>query len=107
MRQEGKELCKKGEYGSAFEWYTKAAELGDVEAQFQLADLYRNGLGVEKDRGREIHHLEEAAIGGHPYARFNLGCLEGANGRTERAVKHLIIAASLGYDDYQSADEGI
>jgi|SaaInl74LU_5_DNA_1037368.scaffolds.fasta_scaffold16801_2 hypothetical protein len=35
----------------------------------------------------------------HPGARHKCGCLEGANGRTERAVKHLIIAASLGHDD--------
>ncbi|KAK1733617.1 hypothetical protein QTG54_015660 [Skeletonema marinoi] len=98
MRQEGKELCKKGEYGSAFEYFTRAAGLGDVGAQFQLADLYRNGLGVEKDRGREIHHLEEAAIGGHPYARYNLGCHEWHNDNKERAVKHWIISANLGDD---------
>ena len=47
----------------------------------------------------EIYHLEEAAIGGHPWARFNLGCEEDEKGRTDRAVKHFIIAAKLGYDD--------
>jgi TPR repeat protein len=43
--------------------------------------------------------LEEAAIGGHPSARHNLGCEEACNGRLDRAVKHFIIAAKLGYDD--------
>eukprot|EP00985_Skeletonema_marinoi_P025235 scaffold18325_cov110-Skeletonema_marinoi.AAC.4 len=43
--------------------------------------------------------MEEAAIGGHPKARHNLGWHEGNNGRYERAVKHLIIAAKLGLDD--------
>jgi len=31
-------------------------------------------------------------------ARFNLACNEGRNNRTDRAVKHLIIAANLGCD---------
>ena len=43
--------------------------------------------------------MEEAAIGGHPVARYNLGCYEWNNGRPERAMKHCIIAAKLGYDD--------
>jgi len=73
--------------------------LGHAEAHYQLADLYRNGLGVEKDRGREIHHLEEAAIGGHPNARYNLGWEEEESGNIERAVKHWIISANLGDDD--------
>jgi hypothetical protein len=42
--------------------------------------------------------LEQAAIGGHPKARYNLGVKEDQNGRTGRAVKHWIIAATLGYD---------
>ena len=29
---------------------------------------------------------------------MNLGCVEGDNGRHERAVKHFIIAANLGHD---------
>jgi hypothetical protein len=32
-------------------------------------------------------------------ARHNLGYYEGRNGRVERAVKHFIVAANLGYDD--------
>ena len=86
-------------YESAFEYYTKAVELGDAHAHFQLSCLYRKGQGVEKDEKKELHHLEEAAIAGHPVARHNLGCYEGMNGRMERAVKHFIIAANLGYDD--------
>lgn len=34
--------------------------------------LYHCGDGVEKDKGKEIHHTEEAAIRGHPKARFLL-----------------------------------
>jgi len=60
--------------------------------------LYQEGQGVEKDEKKEIYHLEQAAIGGHPEARHNLACYEEGNGRIDRAVKHFIIAANLGYD---------
>jgi len=46
--------------------------------------------------------LEQAAIGGHPGARHNLGVPEGRSGRYDRAVKHFTIAANLGHD--QSLD---
>ena len=44
--------------------------------------------------------MEEAAIGGHAIARYNLGCYEWNIRRDdERAMKHWIVAAKLGYDD--------
>ena len=93
-------ICwKEGDYDGAFKYYTMAAELGDADAHFDLADMYRNGHGVEKDEKKILFHLEEAAIRGHPCARFNLGCYENMNGRFERAVKHYIIAANLGFDE--------
>ena len=98
MSQKGIELDKKGDYQSALTYFTKAAGLGDAEAHYWLSHLYSDGLGVEKDSRKEIHHLEEAAIGGHPEARFNLACSENKNGNIERAVKHWIIAANLGHD---------
>jgi TPR repeat protein len=60
--------------------------------------LYRRGEGVEKDKEKEMHHLEEAAIGGHHQARFSLAMHEEDSGRIDRAMKHYIIAAKLGYD---------
>ncbi|KAK1733608.1 hypothetical protein QTG54_015651 [Skeletonema marinoi] len=98
MRQWGSEQFDKGDYQSALTYFTKAAELGDVDSHYRLASLYHLGKGVEKDSGKKFHHLEEAAIGGHPNARFNLGCDEWNNGNNERAVKHWIIAANQGHD---------
>jgi len=46
-----------------------------------------------------LYHLEKAAIGGHPGARYNLGCYEGRNDMSDRAVKHFTIAANLGHDE--------
>ena len=96
--QLGAEEYKKKDYRSAIEYYTRAAELGIAEAHYEISHMYLEGQGVEKERGKEIHHLEEAAIGGHPYARFRLGVHEGGDGNIERAVKHWIIASTQGCD---------
>eukprot|EP00984_Skeletonema_dohrnii_P019807 scaffold9536_cov62-Skeletonema_dohrnii-CCMP3373.AAC.1 len=98
MRQEGLHLGKKGDYQSALRYFTKAAELGDVEAHHKVSYLYHGGCGVEKEKEKMHHHLEEATIGGHPYARYGLGCVEWNNGNKERAAKHWIIAATQGHD---------
>lgn len=89
----------KGEYKRAFHYWRKAADLGDAWAHFNLFFLYQDGKGVEKDVKKEVHHLEEAAIAGHPTARYNLGVHEWNEGSNERAVKHYIIAANLGHDN--------
>eukprot|EP00984_Skeletonema_dohrnii_P005334 scaffold1874_cov89-Skeletonema_dohrnii-CCMP3373.AAC.11 len=97
IRQEGILQQNEGDYNSAFEYFTKAAELGNADAHYHLAALYRDGHGVEKDKQKEVHHLEQAAIGGHPTARYDLGCEEWDNNdNAERAMKHWIIAAALG-----------
>jgi len=99
LREEGRTHFVDGEYERAFEYFTKAADFGDVEAQFNLSLMYREGLGVEKDEKMELYYEEEAAISGDPSSRYSLGCHEGGNGRYDRAVKHWIIAAKLGHDD--------
>ena len=93
----------KGNCSGALECYKKAARLGDAEAHLKLSSLYHCGDGVEKDKGKEIHHTEEAAIRGHPKARFLLGSYELENDNIERAVKHFIIAAKQGNDDSMKA----
>ena len=99
MSQIGSDCFHEGDYETALEYLTKAAELGDAGAHYNLSIMYWKGQGVEKDEKKEIYHLEEASIGGHPYARHNLGSEEGQCGRFERAKKHFIIAANLGYHD--------
>ena len=98
MRQMGTERYNDEDYDSAFEYWTMAAELGDAESHYQLSAMCWKGCGVEKDEEKAIHHWEKAAMGGHPYARYNLGCYEEGNGNIERAVKHYIIAAKLGLE---------
>jgi hypothetical protein len=88
----------KGDCEKAIEYWRKAADLGDVHAHYQLSLLYQDGKGVEKDEKRELNHAEQAAIGGHPSARYNLGFRESQVGSMDRAAKHWIIAAKLGDD---------
>ena len=99
MCKMGKQRYREGDYSTAFEWYTKAAGLGDTGAHYLLSCLFLKGEGVEKDKKKSIYHMEQAAIGGHPSARHYLGIIEGSNGRRERAAKHWIIASKLGHDD--------
>lgn len=89
---------EEGNYVEAFEHYSKAAKMGDAIAHYQLFVMHRDGNGIESDKKKEVYHLEEAAIRGHPKARLGLGQFEGLNGRMERGLKHFIIAASLGDD---------
>jgi TPR repeat protein len=98
MRHIGGLRYIEGDYSSAFEYLTKAAELGDAMAHTKLAALYFHGKGVDKDEKKAVYHYEEAVIGGHPNARYILAIIEMNNGRPERAVKHFIIAADLGND---------
>ena len=98
LREEGKAQQRKGHYERAFEYYTKAAKLGEKEAHFLLSTLYLNGHGVEKDRQKSTYHQEEAAIGGHPGARYVLGQHESFFGNADRAVRHFVIAATQGHD---------
>jgi hypothetical protein len=99
IRQMGATCYHIGDFGGAFEYYTRAARLGNVEAHWNLSNLYEDGEGVEKDKKKELYHMEEAAIGGHSGARFSLGVKEWENGRIERAVKHFTIDATLGNVD--------
>jgi TPR repeat protein len=99
MREMGNECYHEGDYKGALKYLIKAAELGDASAHYNLSIMYYKGHGVEKDAKKEMYHLEEAAIGGHPAARHDLGCEELNNGRFERARKHFIIAAILGYQN--------
>jgi TPR repeat protein len=97
MTEIGKKHCEEKDYERAIEYWTKAADLGDVEAHFDLAFMNWKGKGVEKDEKRGLYHLVEAAIAGHPGARYNLALKEGRSERFDRAVKHFIIAANLGH----------
>jgi TPR repeat protein len=98
----GKRCRDAGDYEEAVKYFTKAAELGDVNAHHELAAFYDTGViyhrgeGIKKDHKKFMYHLEEACIGGHALARCDLGFVEKLKGNSERSAKHYIIAAKQG-----------
>jgi TPR repeat protein len=50
----------------------KAAEQGDVGAQYALAGAYRTGRGVERSSEKAVYWLKKAAALGHKGAQIQL-----------------------------------
>ncbi|EJK72362.1 hypothetical protein THAOC_06110 [Thalassiosira oceanica] len=80
----------------AIELWTEAAELGSVEAHYNLGFMYYRGEGVEEDKPRGIRHWQEAAMKGHVLCRHGLGIFEFNKGDHELAVQHWMISAKMG-----------
>ncbi|CAB5366780.1 unnamed protein product [Rhizophagus irregularis] len=57
----------------AFNWYHKAAENGDKEAQFNLGACYEEGIGIEKDEVKASYWYQKAAQQGFGDAQYRLG----------------------------------
>ena len=49
------------DYGSAAYWYRQASDHGDAQAAYELAILYRDGLGVAADASQSFQLLQKAA----------------------------------------------
>jgi hypothetical protein len=55
-----------------YQWFRRAAEAGDAEAQAQVADALLNGRGVAANRREGIRWLQRAADAGHVEAQRKL-----------------------------------
>lgn len=62
-------------YSEAAEWFRKAAEERNAEAQYNMATLYENGYGVPKDYLQAVEWYIKAAEQGHPVAQKNVRLL--------------------------------
>ena len=60
----------------AVRWYRAAAELGDPQAQFELARYYFHGLGVPQDFVAARRWFERAAAAGVREAEAFVAALE-------------------------------
>ena len=76
--------------------YTEAAELGSIEALYNLGVLHFHGNGVEQDSIKAVQLWTKAAMQGHVQSRYNLGCFEVEKRNHDRAVRHLLISAKMG-----------
>ena len=62
-----------GDYETAYHMFSREAEAGDPDAQYGLALLLSDGLGVAQDRASAVRWLEQSATLGHDQAMVNLG----------------------------------
>ena len=54
-------------------YYEKAADKGNVNAQYYIGKLYYKGKGIEKDYKKAFEYLKKAAEQGHVDAQYYLG----------------------------------
>lgn len=65
----------------AAEWFRKAAEQDNIEAQYNLGVIAIHGEGVARDPHEAAHWLRKATEQGHVKAQYNLGVLFGKRRR--------------------------
>jgi len=82
------------------ELWTQAAELGNVEARFNLGLAFLCGDGVGQDFKTAFEHWTLAAMSGHPEARHQLGVFQlREKRRPDLALKHFMISAKMGFEE--------
>jgi hypothetical protein len=73
--QAGAEAYARGDYRAAFEEWQPYAEQNDPRALYNLGQMYRLGVGVEKDMAKAEQYYRRAAGQGHIGAAANLASL--------------------------------
>ena len=76
--------------------WEEAADLGSIDALFDLGNAYRCGNGVQEDKAKAVEFFTKVAMQGHVHARHNLGCYETEIGNFDRAARHFLISAKMG-----------
>lgn len=63
------------DYAQAADWFSKAAEQGNADAQYNLGELYNKGRGVERSKKIAQKWYQAAAQQGHVKAKYRTtGC---------------------------------
>ena len=88
-----------------------AAEGGDMQAQFEMGELYYQGERIEQDLTTAIEWFEEASVQGHPAAQYRLGLMhyqgEGVERNLPQAYIILKMAAINGEDEAMDASDKV
>ena len=85
-----------GDYTKAVAEWRGPAEAGDADAQFNMAQAYRLGRGVEEDPRQAEVFYSRAAAQGHIKAADNYGLLLFQDGRREQAMPYVQAASDRG-----------
>jgi TPR repeat protein len=116
----GPELCSKKEVyqsghascsyrtvdlAARFAYTKQRAESGHIQAQYELAQCYEDGIGVKPHEGLAIAWYTRAALQGNREAQYRLGvfytCGWGVKQSDEEAAKWYTLAAEQGNPDAQ------
>ncbi len=85
-----------GDFAAAVREWREPAAQGDPDAQFNLAQAYRLGRGVEADPAQAEVLYAKAAAQGHMKAADNYGLLLFQDGRRSAAMPYLTAASQRG-----------
>ncbi|MBA3053846.1 MAG: sporulation protein [Sphingomonadales bacterium] len=92
----GTEAWARSDYAAAIREWQGPAATGDPDAQFNLAQAYRLGRGVERDLARAELLFGKAAAQGHMQAADNYGLLLFDRGERRQALPYVQAAAGRG-----------
>ncbi len=71
--RDGELAAQEENWVTALSNWRPLAEAGNARAQFYLAGVYEQGLGVPRDPNAAVEWLIKSARNGYPLAQFNLG----------------------------------
>ena len=109
ITEKGGECNKSSDIEKRFKnYYEKAADKGNVNAQYYIGKLYYKGKGIEKDYKKAFEYLKKAAEQGHVDAQYNLGVcyIEGfgvEKADQRKAIEYWEKAANQGLDAAKEA----
>jgi TPR repeat protein len=98
---EGVSASNESDYVTVFEVSLPLAEQGNVNAQFSVGYLYKNGKGVTQDYSEAVRWFRAAAEQGHTEAQVNLGTMyvrgDGVKQNDSEGVRWFQAAAEQGH----------
>lgn len=92
----GVDAWTRGDFPAAVREWQGPAAAGDADAQFNLAQAYKLGLGVPQDRARAEALYAQAAAQGHLQASDMYGLILFDKGERQRALPYIRAAADRG-----------
>ncbi|MBK8336627.1 MAG: sel1 repeat family protein [Sterolibacteriaceae bacterium] len=87
---------EQGRLRPAFRLFLRAAKRGDPSAQLDLAHFYSVGLGVRRNRQKEMRWLQKSARLECAAAANNIGVVLRTRGKTRKALSWFLKAGRLG-----------
>ncbi|MCX7066078.1 MAG: tetratricopeptide repeat protein [Methylococcales bacterium] len=97
--EHGCDLYEEGKLEEAFLVFYQAAKLGNPQAQVNLANLYDDAKGVERDRKLAVYWYKRAIKKGLPYAAYNLAVSYRQQSKLKWALFWFKRASEMGDED--------